>query len=55
MSLIHTAELCGIEPFSYLVPLLRHYDVMAQTPSVWMPWNYKATLATMETTISLLA
>jgi transposase len=55
MSLIHTAELCGIEPFPYLVALLRHHEAMAQTPSAWMPWNYKATLATMETTISHLA
>ena len=52
MSLIHTAELCGVEPFPYLVALLRHHKRMAQSPSKWMPWNYKVTLAAMENTIS---
>jgi transposase len=40
MSLIHTAELCGANPFNYLPELPRHPRELAQTPSRWMPWNY---------------
>lgn len=45
MSLIHTAELNGIEPFEYLVALLRHAEDVAARPVDWMPWNFKVTLA----------
>ena len=40
MSLIHTAELCGANPFDYLIQLHRHADELAENPSQWMPWNY---------------
>lgn len=40
MSLIHTAELNGANPFDYLVSLLRHHDELAKAPADWMPWNY---------------
>ena len=45
MSLIHTAELNDVEPFAYLVALLRHSQEVATAPDGWMPWNYKDTLA----------
>jgi len=45
MSLIHTAELCGANPFDYLTELLRHPRELAQAPSRWMPWNYRENLA----------
>jgi len=45
MSLIHTAELNDVEPFGYLVALLRHRQEVATAPAGWMPWNYKDTLA----------
>jgi hypothetical protein len=45
MSLIHTAELHHMEPFDYLVTLLRHEAAVALDPPAWMPWNYTATLA----------
>jgi transposase len=45
MSLIHTCELCGANPFDYLAELQRHATELAQTPSQWMPWNYRETLA----------
>jgi hypothetical protein len=48
MSLIHTTELAGGNPFDYLTTLLRHAKEVAQAPPEWMPWNYKATLATLE-------
>jgi hypothetical protein len=44
MSLIHTAELHQVEPFDYLVALLRHAAAVALDPAAWMPWNYTATL-----------
>lgn len=44
MSLIHTAELHQVEPFDYLVSLLRHEAAVALNPAAWMPWNYTATL-----------
>ncbi len=45
MSLIHTAELHHVEPFDYLVALLRHAGAVALEPAAWMPWNYTAALA----------
>lgn len=45
MSLIHSAELNGAQPFDYLVALLRHPDEVAAAPSEWMPWNYASTLS----------
>ena len=44
MSLIHTAELCGANPFDYLTHLQRHADELEQHPQDWMPWNYLATI-----------
>jgi hypothetical protein len=41
MSLIHTCELAEANPFDYLTALSRHADVVAATPSAWMPWNYR--------------
>jgi transposase len=45
MSLIHTAELCGANPFDYLTELQRHADHVQRDPAAWMPWNYKAACA----------
>jgi len=45
MSLIHTCELNGADPFDYLNQLQRHAEELKQTPSEWMPWNYRGTLA----------
>jgi len=45
MSLIHTCELNGVNPFDYLTELQRHAAELKQNPSEWMPWNYRDTLA----------
>jgi len=45
MSLIHTCELNRADPFDYLNQLQRHAEELKLTPSDWMPWNYRATLA----------
>jgi transposase len=49
MSLIHTCELHGVNPFDYLTELLRHAGELKQNPSEWMPWNYRTTLARLAT------
>ena len=45
MSLIHSAELTGVEPFVYLIELLKHPEEVDQDPARWMPWNYPAEAA----------
>jgi transposase len=42
MSLIHTAELNQVNPFDYLVELLRHASEIDENPSAWLPWNYRS-------------
>jgi hypothetical protein len=44
MSLIHTAQLCGANPFDYLTAIQRRADDVAKNPADWMPWNYEAAL-----------
>jgi transposase len=45
MSLIHTAQLGGINPFDYLMELLRHATELSTQPARRMPWSYRGTLA----------
>ena len=47
MSLIHTCELGGANPFDYLTELERHADQLNTGPQNWLPWNYRETLETM--------
>jgi len=49
MSLIHTCELNGVNPFEYLTELQRHSEELKQKPSDWMPWNYRETVARLAT------
>jgi transposase len=49
MSLIHTCELNGANPFDYLTELQRHAEELKLRPSEWMPWNYRETLAGLAT------
>ena len=44
MSLIHTSELAGANPFDYLTELQKHPAELIANPSAWMPWNYVETL-----------
>jgi len=44
MSLIHTAELCEVNAFEYLVALQRHTGAVEKNPAAWMPWNYTEAL-----------
>ena len=43
MSLIHTCELNGANPFDYLTELQKQAAAVAKDPSAWMPWNYRET------------
>jgi transposase len=45
LSLIHTCELNGGNPFEYLTMLQRHAREVAEAPGEWMPWNYRERLA----------
>jgi transposase len=44
MTLVHTAELSGINPFDYLTELLRHPREVADAADAWLPWNYRQTV-----------
>ena len=52
MSLIHTCELCGANPFEYLAQLDRHASEACVNPQSWMPWHYRQTLDSMSTPAS---
>lgn len=45
MSLIHTCELNGQNPFDYLTVLQKHAAQLPSSPEHWMPWNYRDTPA----------
>jgi hypothetical protein len=49
MTLIHTATLCGENPFAYITELIRNDKAVAACPAEWLPWTYRATLANMAT------
>jgi hypothetical protein len=40
MSLIHTCNLGGYNPFDYLMALMKHTQAVSAAPENWMPWNY---------------
>jgi hypothetical protein len=52
MSLIHTCELNGANPFDYLTELQRDAQEVKQKPSEWMPWNYRETLARLALSVA---
>lgn len=49
MSLIYTCELNDTNPFDYLTELQRHAEELKRNPWLWMPWNYRDTLARLAT------
>ena len=52
MSLIHTCELNGANPFDYLTELQKHAKELSLHPDRWMPWNYCQTLQETDVTRS---
>ena len=55
VSLIHTCELCGDNPFDYLTELERHAEELSSRPQDWMPWNYRETPAGSTTPSSAIS
>jgi len=45
MSLIHTCNLAGANPFEYLTALHLHITEIRADPHLWMPWNYTERLS----------
>ncbi|MCP4590609.1 MAG: transposase, partial [bacterium] len=41
MSLIHSCQLCGANPFDYLTELQKHAAELSSDPAAWMPWSYR--------------
>jgi transposase len=52
MSLIHTCELNGVNPFDYLTELQKHAKELSLHPGRWMPWNYRQMLQETDVTNS---
>ena len=52
MSLIHTCELNGVNPFDYLTELQKHANELSSQPDRWMPWNYRQRLQETDVTSS---
>ncbi len=48
MTLIHTCELNQVNPYAYLVALMRHSEDVASHPAKWLPWNYRDRLSVLE-------
>lgn len=48
MSVIQTCRLNGKDPFHYLTTIRRCLKQVRDTPALWMPWNYQATAAGIE-------
>ena len=44
MSLIHTCELCGVNPLDYLTALQLHAEDVKASATQWLPWNYREQL-----------
>jgi len=40
LTLIHTCELNKVNPFNYILQLLRHAPEVARAPADWLPWNF---------------
>ena len=40
MSLLESCKLNGIEPFSYMVAVMRNEQAVKDNPAEWLPWNY---------------
>jgi len=47
MSIIHTCNLNGVNPFEYITALQVHSSDVFKNPSRWMPWNYEQRIASM--------
>jgi hypothetical protein len=52
MSLIQTCRLNSVNPWDYLLALVRHPDQVRASPDQWLPWNYQDALEGAEAVAS---
>jgi transposase len=45
MSLVETCRANSVNPFDYMMALVRHQEVVKADPRRWMPWNFQTALA----------
>jgi hypothetical protein len=45
MSLVQTCRSNGVNPFDYMMAVIRNASQAKAEPMRWMPWNYPAALA----------
>jgi len=48
MSIIHTCNLCDVNPFDYLTQLQKHSSLVFKNPGKWLPWNYQKAVQTTQ-------
>ena len=48
MSLIHTCNLCKVNPFEYFKTLQKHSSELFAHPEKWLPWNYKEAVQSVD-------
>jgi hypothetical protein len=41
MSLVQTCRLNRVNPFTYILKLVRHSAEVKADPTRWMPWNFQ--------------
>jgi hypothetical protein len=44
MSLIQTCLNMKVDPFKYLVTLMKNASAVFRNPAAWLPWNYEQAL-----------
>lgn len=47
MSIIYTAKVNNINPYDHLNALQQHQEAVHANPKLWLPWNYRLTMASM--------
>jgi transposase len=45
MTVVQTCRSNGVNPFDYMMAVIRHATLAKADPGRWMPWNYQAALA----------
>jgi len=48
LTIIHTCNLNGVNPFDYITALQIHSSEVFKNPARWMPWNYAQRIAEIE-------
>ncbi len=55
MSLIATANACGVEPVAYLTECLRNHEALANRPEYYLPWVYRDRLEQLDSVVQAQA